>query len=214
MTWATCAPTHTNSNKSFSTWRSMRETRCQSGGRIGVFERPASPIPETIVASLPMICISVDRRRRGHDAASPRSHLRALFHHEARRPRHRARFAVGASNRRPPRWTNRGRIRQSERARPSDSMPSSRERTGATTGGSRRRTESSNRDRRQCLVVDDDDDVRDAVALALESGGYTVLRAADGTEALEMIRQTRQTSSTLVITDLNMPVTRWPRVDR
>ena len=33
------------------------------------------------------------------------------------------------------------------------------------------------------LVVDDDDDVRDAVVLALESGGYTVLRATDGTEA-------------------------------
>jgi signal transduction histidine kinase len=55
------------------------------------------------------------------------------------------------------------------------------------------------------LVVDDDDDVRDAVVLALESGGYTVLRAADGTEALDVIREHAELVE-LVITDLNMPV--------
>jgi len=55
------------------------------------------------------------------------------------------------------------------------------------------------------LVVDDDDDVRDAVALALESGGYTVLRAADGTEALQMIGKHPNVVD-VVITDLNMPV--------
>ena len=55
------------------------------------------------------------------------------------------------------------------------------------------------------LVVDDDDDVRDAVVLALESGGYTVLRATDGTEALEVTENNADTIE-LVITDLNMPV--------
>jgi CheY-like chemotaxis protein len=55
------------------------------------------------------------------------------------------------------------------------------------------------------LVVDDDDDVRDAVVLALESGGYTVLRATEGTEALEVI-ETNADTIELVITDLNMPV--------
>jgi len=55
------------------------------------------------------------------------------------------------------------------------------------------------------LVVDDDDDVRDAVVLALESGGYTVLQATDGTEALEVIENNADTIE-LVITDLNMPV--------
>ncbi len=55
------------------------------------------------------------------------------------------------------------------------------------------------------LVVDDDDDVRDAVVLALESGGYTVLRAADGTEALRVIDEHPDLIE-LVITDLNMPV--------
>lgn len=54
------------------------------------------------------------------------------------------------------------------------------------------------------LVVDDDDDVRDAVVLALESGGYTVLRAADGTEALEVVGAHSDIVD-LVITDLNMP---------
>ncbi|MEM7137693.1 MAG: MASE1 domain-containing protein [Myxococcota bacterium] len=54
------------------------------------------------------------------------------------------------------------------------------------------------------LVVDDDDDVRDAVVLALESGGYTVLRAADGDEALDVVRSHSDIVD-LVVTDLNMP---------
>ena len=54
------------------------------------------------------------------------------------------------------------------------------------------------------LVVDDDDGVRDAVVLALESGGYTVLRASDGEEALEVVRSHSDIVD-LVITDLNMP---------
>ena len=55
------------------------------------------------------------------------------------------------------------------------------------------------------LVVDDDDDVLDAVVLALESGGYTALTAADGTEALEVLQGNAEIIE-LVITDLNMPV--------
>ena len=55
------------------------------------------------------------------------------------------------------------------------------------------------------LVVDDDDDVRDAVVLALESGGYGVLRAGDGAEALRVIEDNADMIE-LVITDLNMPV--------
>ena len=55
------------------------------------------------------------------------------------------------------------------------------------------------------LVVDDDDDVREAVALVLEGGGHTVLRASDGTEALEVIAAQPGVVD-LVITDLNMPV--------
>jgi len=55
------------------------------------------------------------------------------------------------------------------------------------------------------LVVDDDDDVRDAVVLALESGGYTVLTAGDGTEALRVMQEHSDIIE-LVITDLNMPL--------
>lgn len=54
------------------------------------------------------------------------------------------------------------------------------------------------------LVVDDDDGVRDAVVLTLESGGYTVLRAADGAEAFAVI-EAHSDILDLVITDLNMP---------
>jgi signal transduction histidine kinase/CheY-like chemotaxis protein len=53
------------------------------------------------------------------------------------------------------------------------------------------------------LVVDDD--VRDAVVLALESGGYTALAAADGTEALGVLQDNAELIE-VVITDLNMPV--------
>ncbi len=54
------------------------------------------------------------------------------------------------------------------------------------------------------LVVDDDDSVRDAVVLALESGGYSVLRAANGADALEVIHAHADVVD-LVVTDLNMP---------
>ena len=55
------------------------------------------------------------------------------------------------------------------------------------------------------LVVDDDEDVRDAVVLALESGGYTVLRASNGSDALYVLEEHADVVE-LVITDLNMPV--------
>jgi signal transduction histidine kinase/CheY-like chemotaxis protein len=55
------------------------------------------------------------------------------------------------------------------------------------------------------LVVDDDDDVRDAVVLALESGGYTALRASNGSDALQVLEQHADIVE-LVVTDLNMPV--------
>jgi CheY-like chemotaxis protein len=52
------------------------------------------------------------------------------------------------------------------------------------------------------LVVDDDGDVRKVLRLMLESGGYRVLEAADGREALD---QVRGESVDLVLTDLVMP---------
>ncbi len=54
------------------------------------------------------------------------------------------------------------------------------------------------------LVVDDDDGVREAVSLTLESGGYTVLPATNGTEALAVMKDHADIVD-LVITDLNMP---------
>lgn len=54
------------------------------------------------------------------------------------------------------------------------------------------------------LVVDDDDGVREAVSLTLESGGYTVLPATNGVEALAVMKAHADIVD-LVITDLNMP---------
>ena len=54
------------------------------------------------------------------------------------------------------------------------------------------------------LVVDDDDEVREAVSITLESGGYNVLPAASGAEAMQVVAS-HSDMLDLVITDLNMP---------
>ena len=52
------------------------------------------------------------------------------------------------------------------------------------------------------LVVDDDADTRDWVKLLLELDGYDVLTAADGFEALHMIKSC---NPDLIISDVMMP---------
>jgi two-component system chemotaxis response regulator CheY len=56
---------------------------------------------------------------------------------------------------------------------------------------------------REILVVDDDPDIRDGLAEALTSEGYTVRTAADGEDAL---RQLRARAADLILLDLMMPV--------
>ena len=53
------------------------------------------------------------------------------------------------------------------------------------------------------LVVDDDDTIRATVAEALELEGYAVARAANGAEALEVVREQRPGA---IVLDLMMPV--------
>lgn len=53
------------------------------------------------------------------------------------------------------------------------------------------------------LVVDDEDAIRETVALALEEQGYRVLQAADGRQALEMVRSAERPD--LMILDLMLP---------
>ncbi len=57
-------------------------------------------------------------------------------------------------------------------------------------------------DRRCVLVVDDDPGVRDVIRSMLESSGYSVLLAANGKEALRLLRTLR---ADLILTDLVMP---------
>jgi CheY-like chemotaxis protein len=54
------------------------------------------------------------------------------------------------------------------------------------------------------MVVEDEQAVRDMTARLLESEGYTVLAAADGQEALELIQQSLGRLD-LVITDVAIP---------
>jgi DNA-binding response OmpR family regulator len=54
------------------------------------------------------------------------------------------------------------------------------------------------------LLVEDDSDVRTLLSEVLSFGGFAVLEAADGTEALRIAETTRRTIETLV-TDINMP---------
>jgi len=52
------------------------------------------------------------------------------------------------------------------------------------------------------LIVDDEQDIREVLQLALTDGGYTVLTAANGREALEIFERKRPC---IVITDIKMP---------
>jgi two-component system chemotaxis response regulator CheY len=52
------------------------------------------------------------------------------------------------------------------------------------------------------LTVDDSMSVRKFIALSLKSGGYRVISAVDGMDALEILPKEKVD---LVITDLNMP---------
>lgn len=52
------------------------------------------------------------------------------------------------------------------------------------------------------LIVDDDVATRRLYSFLLNNGGYTVIEAEDGMEALEKLHQI---SCSLVITDMNMP---------
>ena len=54
------------------------------------------------------------------------------------------------------------------------------------------------------LVVDDQVDLRDAIAVLLESEGYAVVDAANGREALKYLQN--GTNVTAIVLDLMMPV--------
>jgi len=55
---------------------------------------------------------------------------------------------------------------------------------------------------RTILVVDDDAEIRDLAELVLRGGGYQVLNASSGWEALDAVRRV---SVDLVLLDVNMP---------
>ena len=57
---------------------------------------------------------------------------------------------------------------------------------------------------RHILVVEDDPDIREALALALQSGGYQVGTASHGEEALQQLRHGPHAD--LIVLDLMMPV--------
>jgi DNA-binding response OmpR family regulator len=71
-------------------------------------------------------------------------------------------------------------------------------------------------DRPVVLVADDDDDIRDLVAFRLDRAGYTVLRAGDGQQALDLAKEH---VPDLAVLDVMMPkltgydVTRELRAD-
>jgi CheY-like chemotaxis protein len=63
------------------------------------------------------------------------------------------------------------------------------------------------------LVVDDDAIVREIATLTLETGGYKVITAADGTEALGLYAK-HQPDIRLVVTDMDMPIMDGPSLVR
>jgi CheY-like chemotaxis protein len=59
-----------------------------------------------------------------------------------------------------------------------------------------------NRSRHQVLIVDDDDAVRNSLSLLLKASGFEVSTAADGLEALAVLRNGLPA---VLLSDLNMP---------
>jgi CheY-like chemotaxis protein len=57
--------------------------------------------------------------------------------------------------------------------------------------------------KKSILVVEDEDDVRESLAVILESEGYSVLEAAHGGEALECLRAADDVG--LILLDMFMP---------
>ena len=55
------------------------------------------------------------------------------------------------------------------------------------------------------LLVEDEDDARNLLATLLEEGGYQVLRAANGVEALNLLESARGACN-IILLDLMMPV--------
>lgn len=58
---------------------------------------------------------------------------------------------------------------------------------------------------KKVLVVDDSESIRDVVSYTLRQEGFEVVTAADGSKALEMIKE-EQDKFKLVVTDLYMPI--------
>ncbi len=58
---------------------------------------------------------------------------------------------------------------------------------------------------KKVLVVDDSESIRDVVSYTLRQEGYEVVTAADGSKALEKIKE-EQDKFKLVVTDLYMPI--------
>ena len=61
------------------------------------------------------------------------------------------------------------------------------------------------------LVVDDEPDIRDVLRLTLEAEGYEVHEAADGEEAVRMVRQV---NPHLLLLDYKLPRMEGPQVCR
>lgn len=55
------------------------------------------------------------------------------------------------------------------------------------------------------MVVDDSKSVRAVIGTTLKMGGYTVLTAEDGNDALTQLNQSGSAAVDLIITDVNMP---------
>ena len=54
------------------------------------------------------------------------------------------------------------------------------------------------------LIVDDEPDIRNILRILLENKGYTVLEAADGSSAVETVRQSADVD--LILMDIQMPI--------
>ena len=192
--WARSAPTAGSWSRCSSTWSSTPATHCptEAGSpsrpqRHGLDERLRREATAASGFPAGRTSCSRERHRLRHGRRGPGEDLRALLHHQAGRPGHRARPLDGVRHREAERRLHLGVQRAAAWAAPSRSIcRRCSAGAGCTAAGSEPVV--AERGVESVLVVEDEDVVRTLASRGLREHGYTVIEARNGVEALAVVR--------------------------
>ena len=206
-----CAPTPGSSSRSCSTWRSTRATRCRAAARsrsrpstVELTEGSAALPPASPSGPGAMRSLAVQRHgpRHGHGDAGPR--LRAVLHHQGRRPGHGSRALDRVRHREAERTATSGRTASPARARPSGSTcPETGQPSDAA--GRNRRGPSRAASGELVLVVEDEAHGAEVRRARAHGGGYPRTRGGERRPGALSCCARSGDRPALVLTDVVMP---------